>query len=158
LYKVHGIDSTQGPTFGDVTGCRIVTRLKRNTPLCVSETRPVPGRAILSDRVGYLPARRAGLHRNPLHRPVRELRVRIDTGKVLRIVTNDLIAPAQQIAELYKRRWAIELFFRRIKQTLEITRFLGTSENAVRIQIAVALIAFVLLRLAQKPRPPPPAR
>jgi IS4 transposase len=46
--------------------------------------------------------------------------------------------------------WAIELFFRWVKQTLKITRFLGTSENAVRIQVAVALIAFLLLRLAYK--------
>jgi hypothetical protein len=134
----------------DAAGCRIVTRLKRNTPLRVSETRPAPGGAILSDRVGHLPDRLASQRRNPLHKPVRELQVRIETGKLLRIVTNDLIAPAQEIADLYKRRWAIELFFRWIKQTLKITRFLGTSENAVRIQIAVALIAFVLLRLAQK--------
>jgi hypothetical protein len=49
---------------------------------------------------------------------------------------------------LYKRRWAIELFFRWVKQTLKIGHFLGTSENAVRIQITVALIAFLLLRLA----------
>ena len=55
----------------------------------------------------------------------------------------------QQIADLYKRRWAIELFFRWVKQTLKIRHFLGTGENAVRIQIAVALIAFLLLRLAQ---------
>ena len=68
---------------------------------------------------------------------------------MLRILSNDLDASAQQIADLYKRRWAIELFFRWVKQTLKITRFLGTSENAVRIQIAVALIAFLLLRLAQ---------
>ena len=71
----------------------------------------------------------------------------IQTGKVLRIFTNDLTASAQEIADLYKRRWAIELFFRWIKQTLKISHFLGTSENAVRIQIAVALIAFLLLRL-----------
>ena len=64
-------------------------------------------------------------------------------------VTNDLDAPAHEIADLYKRRWAIELFFRWIKQTLKIQHFLGTCENAVRIQIAVALIAFLLLRLAQ---------
>ncbi len=68
---------------------------------------------------------------------------------MLRILSNDLDASAEEIADLYKRRWAIELFFRWIKQTLKITRFLGTSENAVRIQIAVALIAFLLLRLAQ---------
>ena len=72
----------------------------------------------------------------------------IETGNVLRIFTNDLTASAQEIADLYKRRWAIELFFRWVKQTLKIGHFLGTSENAVRIQIAVALIAFLLLRLA----------
>jgi hypothetical protein len=55
----------------------------------------------------------------------------------------------QPRAALYKRRWAIEMFFRWVKKTLKIRRFLGTSENAVRIQIAVALIAFLLLRLPQ---------
>ena len=59
-----------------------------------------------------------------------------------------LTASAQEIADLYKRRWAIELFFRWVKQTLKISHFFGTSENAVRIQIAIALIAFLLLRLA----------
>jgi len=56
---------------------------------------------------------------------------------------------AREIADLYKRRWAIELFFRWVKQTLRIKHFLGVSENAVRIQIAVALIAYILLRLAR---------
>ena len=70
-------------------------------------------------------------------------------ARCLRILSNDLDAATQEIADLYKRRWAIELFFRWVKQTLKIRRFLGTSENAVRIQIAVALIAFLLLRLAQ---------
>lgn len=77
------------------------------------------------------------------------MRPATDTGKALRILSNDLDATAPEIADLYKRRWAIELFFRWVKQTLKITRFLGASENAVRIQIAVALIAFLLLRLAQ---------
>ena len=86
---------------------------------------------------------------NPMRDPVREVRVRIDTGKVLRILSNDLDASAQEIADLYRRRWAIELFFRWVKQTLKIAHFVGTSENAIRIQIAVALIAFLLLRLAQ---------
>jgi hypothetical protein len=70
----------------------------------------------------------------------------------LRVVTNDLDAAAHEIAELYKRRWAIELFFRWIKQTLRIRHFLGRSENAVRIQIAVALIAYLLLKLARDAR------
>jgi hypothetical protein len=130
--------------------CRIVTRFKSNTPLCKITERPVPkDAAILSDRIGHLPARQMHNRRNPFGNPVREVRVATDSGKVLRILSNDLDASAQEIAALYKRRWAIELFFRWIKQTLKITRFFGTSENAVRIQIAVALIAFLLLRLAQ---------
>lgn len=134
----------------DAAACRIVTRFKSNTPLRVVEELPVPvGTTILSDRIGFLPERQAKSRRNPLENAVREVRVTTDTGKVLRILSNDLDASAQEIAGLYRRRWAIELFFRWVKQTLKITRFLGTSENAVRIQIAVALLAFLLLRLAQ---------
>ena len=76
------------------------------------------------------------------------MHVRIDTGKVLRIVSNDVDAPAEVIASLYKQRWQIELFFRWVKQNLKIRRFLGTSCNAVRVQIAAALIAYLLLRMA----------
>jgi hypothetical protein len=134
----------------DAAQCRIVTRFKSNTPLAVVDVLAVPqGSAILSDRIGFLPARQAKNRRNPMQDAVREVRVKTDTGKVLRILSNDLDASAEEIADLYKRRWAIELFFRWVKQTLKITRFIGTSENAVRIQIAVALIAFLLLRLAQ---------
>jgi len=142
----------------DAAQCRIVTRLKSNTPLAVVKALPVPaGTAILSDAIGHLPARQSlplartgGSGRNnPFQDPVREIRVKLDSGKVIRVLSNDLDAAAQEIADLYKRRWAIELFFRWVKQTLKIGRFLGTSENAVRIQIAVALIAFLLLRLAQ---------
>ena len=134
----------------DAAQCRIVTRFKSNTPLTLLEELPLPaGDHILSDRIGFLPARQAQNRHNPMSDAVREVRVRTETGKILRLLSNDLDASAQQIADLYKRRWAIELFFRWVKQTLKITRFLGTSENAVRIQIAVALIAFLLLRLAQ---------
>lgn len=133
-----------------VQACRIVTRFKSNTPLTLTEERPVPqGSAILSDRIGFLPARQAKSRANPMRHAVREIRLRTETGRVLRILSNDLDASAQEIADLYKRRWQIELFFRWIKQVLKITRFLGTSENAIRIQIAVALITFLLLRLAQ---------
>jgi hypothetical protein len=133
----------------DQAGCRIVTRLKANTRFEVVEERPVAaGSSILSDRTGYLPKRLAASRRNPMSGLVREIRVAIETGTVLRIFTNDLTASAEDIADLYKRRWAIELFFRWVKQTLKIGHFFGTSENAVRIQIVVALIAFVLLRLA----------
>jgi hypothetical protein len=132
----------------DQAGCRMVTRLKTNTPFAIVEDRPVlPGSSIRSDRIGYLPKRLAASRNNPMSDLVREVQVVIETAKVLRIFTNDLTASAQEIADLYKRRWAIELFFRWVKQTLKINHFLGTSENAVRIQIAVALIAFLLLRL-----------
>ncbi len=133
----------------DDAGCRIVTRFKKNTPLTVIEDLEVTDGSILSDRIGFLPERQARSRANPMANAVREVCVLTDTGKRLRILSNDIDAPAKEIADLYKRRWAIELFFRWIKQTLKIVRFLGTSENAVRIQIAVALIAFLLLRLAR---------
>lgn len=134
----------------DRAGCTLVTRLKSDTAPAEAEERPVPaGGAILSDRVGRLPARQARSRRNPMHGRVREVRVRTETGEVLRVVTNDLDAPAAEIAGLYRRRWAVELFFRWVKQTPRIRRFLGTSENAVRVQGAAALIAHLPLRLAQ---------
>lgn len=134
----------------DAVGCRIVTRFKSNTRLAPVAELPLPkGSPILSDRIGHLPGRQSHSRHNPIQDPVREVRVKADNGKILRILCNDLDATAQEIADLYKRRWAIELFFRWVKQTLKIRHFLGTSENAVRIQIAVALIAFLLLRLAQ---------
>ena len=134
----------------DATGCRIVTRLKKNTPLAVTAEQALPsGSALLYDRIGLLPERLTTTRHNPFSDPVREIGVALEGGKTLRVVTNDLDAPAQEIADLYKRRWAIELFFRWVKQTLKINHFLGRSENAVRIQIACALIAYLLLRLVQ---------
>lgn len=134
----------------DDAGCRFVTRLKKNTPFTVVHENRVPKNTnILSDCIGHLPERLARSRKNPLQVPVREIQVIIDTGKLLRVVTNDLDAPAKEIADLYKQRWQIELFFRWVKQTLRIKHFLGVSENAVRIQIAVALIAFLILRMAQ---------
>lgn len=134
----------------DAVGCRIVTRFKSNTPLdLIKELSIATGSNILSDRIGFLPVRQAKHRCNPMRDAVREVRIATETGTVLRILSNDLDASAGEIADLYRQRWAIELFFRWVKQTLKITRFVGTSENAVRIQIAVALIAFLLLRMAQ---------
>ena len=138
----------------DAEGCRIVTRFKKNTPLSVIEELPLPedlpaDSNILSDRIGLLPQRQARSRKNPFADPVREVRVKTDNDKILRILSNDLDATAQEIADLYKRRWDIELFFRWVKQTLKIKHFIGRSENAVRIQIAVALIAYLLLHLAR---------
>jgi len=134
----------------DAAGCRVVTRFKTNTPLREAKAMPLAERSdVLSDRIGFLPARQCNNRNNPMQDAVREVVVETETGKRLRILTNDLDAPAQEIADLYKRRWQIELFFRVMKQTLKITKFLGRSENAVRTQIAVALIAFLLLRRLQ---------
>jgi transposase len=134
----------------DAAGCRIVTRLKRNTKLTLIAERSVEeGSSVLSDRIGHLPQRLASSRNNPMQNKVREVRVKTATGKELSILTNDLQSPAAVIAELYKQRWEIELFFRWIKQTLKIKHLLGTSENAVRTQVAVALITFLILRLAQ---------
>lgn len=135
----------------DAAGCRIVTRLKSHTALQVVSTNAVPaGCNLTHDIIGFLPRRQAKSRQGgPFKDAVREIGVQLDNGKVIRVVTNDLDAPAQEIADLYKRRWAIELFFRWVKQTLKIKHFLGRSENAVRIQIAVALIAYLLLRLAK---------
>jgi IS4 transposase len=135
----------------DAAGCRIVTRLKANTPLEIVEENPVTSDGpVLSDRIGYLPARQARSRKNPYGDPVREVCVRMETGKVLRLLSNDLNAGAEEIAALYKRRWEIELFFRWVKQNLKIKSFVGTSENAIRIQIAIALSVYLLLKLAFK--------
>ena len=105
---------------------------------------------MVSGRIGFLPGRQAKSRKNPMQGAVREVVATLETGETLRIFSNDLDASAKEIADLYKRRWQIELFFRVMKQTLKITHFIGRSENAVRIQIAVALIAFLLLSLLRK--------
>ena len=134
--------------------CRFVTRLKSHTRTRLVEERTIPADAakrgrIVADRIVRLPSRLKGARTHPLPGDLREIHVIIETGKKLRIVSSDLTSPAETIADLYKTRWQIELFFRWVKQTLKIKKFLGTSENAVRIQLAVALIAYLLLRIAQ---------
>ena len=133
----------------DARGCRFVTRLKTNTTLAITTELAVPANTnIVSDRIGHLPKRIKDGRKNPFTNPVREIVVSIDRGKTLRLVTNDLEARAQEIAALYKQRWDIELFFKWIKQNLKIRHFLGVSENAVKTQIYVAMIAFLILRIA----------
>jgi len=135
----------------DDADCRIVTRFRKNTPLNAAKPMPVePGTGVLSDRIGFLPGRQAKNRKNPMQGAVREIVVTMESGGDLRILSNDLDAPAKQIADLYKKRWQIELFFRVMKQTLKISHFIGRSQNAVRIQIAVALIAFLLLGMLRK--------
>lgn len=112
--------------------CRFVTRLKTNTRLQDTRDLPVPeGGEILSDRIGYL-SRHIMKGKNPFTDPVREVVIQRDNNETLRLVTNDLKATARTIADLYKQRWEIELFFRWIKQNLKIRHLIGASENAVK--------------------------
>jgi len=81
---------------------------------------------------------------------LRRLRVRRTDGKTITLLTNDLERAALDIAALYKARWQIELLFRWIKQHLRIRRFLGNNDNAIRLQIFAAMIAYALLRIAAR--------
>jgi hypothetical protein len=76
--------------------------------------------------------------------------VDIETGKRLRFLTNNFFVPALTIAKLYRCRWQVELFFRWIKQHLRIKAFYGTSENAVKTQIWVAIATYVLVAIVKK--------
>ncbi|WP_394336902.1 transposase [Amniculibacterium aquaticum] len=69
-----------------------------------------------------------------------------ENRQVIEIITNNFQWAASTIAELYKQRWQIEIFFRDIKQLLHIKTFIGTSENAVKIQIWTALITILILK------------
>jgi len=77
--------------------------------------------------------------------------VRDEDGKSITVITNDMSRSAVEIAQVYKWRWQIELLFRWLKQHLKIRKFLGTSPNAIKLQIYAAMIAYVLLRLAAAP-------
>jgi putative transposase len=82
--------------------------------------------------------------------PLRRIKVRREKGGVITLLTNDLARTAVEIAALYKSRWQIELLFRWIKQHLDIRKFLGNSDNAIRLQVLAAMIAYLLLRIAAR--------
>jgi len=81
---------------------------------------------------------------------LRRLRLRRDEGDVITLLTNDLDREAVEIGELYKGRWQIELLFRWIKQHLNIAKFLGNNDNAIRLQLLAAMIAYALIRIAAR--------
>jgi hypothetical protein len=85
--------------------------------------------------------------------PARLRRVRYrdpDTGKTLVFLTNNFTLPPHTIADLYRCRWQIELFFKWIKQHLRIKSFFGTSQNAVKTQIWIAVCVYVLIAIVKK--------
>lgn len=135
-------------------GAQFVTRFKRNTRLQVTQQRAIPRNAqgiILKDEQVLLSNKHPGAGRtNPYSAALRRIEVARDAKPSLVLATNDLKSSALRIAERYKARWQIELFFKWIKQHLNIKRFVGRSENAVRIQILTALIAYLLAVLYAK--------
>lgn len=125
-------------------GVSFVSRLKDSTAYTIMEERPVlAGSGILRDEVMVLDS-----DKHP-DEPMRLRRIEVwleDKQDTIVFVTNHLKLAASTIAAVYRDRWQIELFFKAIKQSLRIKTFIGTSENAVRIQIWTALIAMLLLR------------
>jgi putative transposase len=119
-----------------------VTRSKANTRLRVTKRRYARKKIgdsfrIIDDAEVVLASK--GDSQLPI--PLRRIRVRRDKGGMITLVTNDLGRTAVEIAALYKGRWQIELLFRWIKQHLDIRKFLGTNDNAIRLQILAAMIA-----------------
>src|SRR5690606_1403143 len=81
----------------------------------------------------------------------RRVRIRdLESGKSITLLTNDFHLSAHTIAELYRSRWQVEIFFKWIKQHLRIKAFYGTSENAVKTQIWIAVCAYVLVAIVKK--------
>jgi hypothetical protein len=74
----------------------------------------------------------------------------VETDKRLKFLTNNFVLPALTIAQIYKSRWQVELFFKWIKQHLRIKAFFGTSENAVKTQIWIAVSVYVLVAIVRK--------
>ena len=124
-----------------------VTRAKENLQLVVMESLPVkPGGKVVADEL-------VGLKNADSRRAYPELMRRVTAWvevdgqeRLMSFLTNQLTWSPETIAELYRCRWQIEVFFKQIKQTLQLADFLGTSANAVRWQIWIALLIYLLLR------------
>jgi hypothetical protein len=136
--------------FGNWTdqGIFFVTRMKDNAVFEVLEEKLIPmHRNILKDQVIRLTGLKAEERCPYLLRRVEVYDAEKDT--IFVFLTNNLKLGATTIAAIYKDRWQIELFFKALKQNLKIKTFVGTSANAVKIQIWTALIAMLILRFLQ---------
>jgi hypothetical protein len=122
-------------------GVYFVTRLKQNTVYHLVERRPVNRKTgVTSDHIIEVISER---------KPLRLRRVGYrdpESGKRYEFLTNHFRLSAKTIADIYKDRWQIEIFFREIKQNLRIKTFVGNTENAVLIQIYTALTVYLLLK------------
>jgi Domain of unknown function (DUF4372)/Transposase DDE domain len=130
-------------------GAFFVTRAKSNLDAHRVYSAPVDRTAgVICDQTialdGYLTRRDYPEH-------LRRIRFRdAETGKTLIFLTNQVTLPALTVCALYKSRWRVELFFKWIKQHLRIKRFYGTSENAVKTQIWIAVSVYVLVAIVRK--------
>ena len=128
-------------------GAYFVTRLKRNASIKVKAARSVQGEIVSDEEIelnNKYPG--GGRGKNPYSASLRRVVVARGEGKDdLVLVSNLLDASAEEIAGLYKARWGIELWFKWIKQHLQLKTFLGRSQNAVKIQLIVALITYLLM-------------
>jgi len=126
-----------------------VTRTKAGIQLNRLESRPVDRNCGLrSDHIVWLVS-----PQSIVHYPDRLRRVSYrdpEDGKVLVFLTNNFDLPALVIAQLYKLRWRVELFFKWIKQNLRIKHFFGTSDNAVKTQVWIAVCVYVLVAILRK--------
>lgn len=141
-YEDHGWWRTL--TLG---GVYFVTRLKDSTGYAILAERDVPadGTMLRDEEIMLLSEKD---HSDPMR--LRRIEVWVEEKQdTLVFVTNHPKLAASTIAAIYKDRWQIELFFKAIKQSLRIKTFIGTSENAVHIQIWTALIAVLLVRYLQ---------
>lgn len=128
-----------------------VTRPKKNMRWKTLRLRPLgkvkgDGFTILADREVRLASK--GDSKLPIF--LRRITVRRENNERFDILTNDQDRSACDVAACYKARWQIELFFKWFKQNLNIKKFMALNENAVRLQILAAMIAFVLLQIARK--------
>jgi hypothetical protein len=135
--------------FADLTrqGVYFVTRMKDNADYIVVEERELPHRkGLLRDQViGFY--QQAGDGQESYFRRVEFYDEQQD--RVLVFLTNHLTLAAATVAEVYKQRWQIELFFKALKQSLRIKTFIGTSANALKTQVWAALIAMLLIKYLQ---------
>jgi IS4 transposase len=126
-------------------GIFFTSRLKKNAVIRPLYSFSVSKESsVLSDTMVYL-----GTPQTRMENPVRLIETVDDQGNIFRIVTNRFDLSAEEISDIYRARWAIELFFKWLKQHVKIKTFYGTSENAVANQIFLALIFYCLVLLVK---------
>jgi hypothetical protein len=130
----------------DQNGVYFVTRIKTDTRYEVVEHRSVREGKIISDAVVRMSSRRS---RKRYPKTLRLISLQTEDGTRLEFLTNHMKLSAATIADIYKDRWQIEVFFKLIKQNLRIKSFVGSSANAVWTQIWAAMIAMLVIKFLQ---------